>query len=194
MNAAGGVARHDNLSGIADGYSVTRPDYTIRRNDGGWIVPGFYDTLSGQVVDISPSGGTGSASLGSGVTLQFGSGINAIGFEVGDWGTCCRPSALYVSFDDGDPIQVGISQVEGDVYFDGKSEVFVGAFDDTNKFSKVQFWGDGDGEYLVFGGTVSYALLDKGTLAPQDVPEPATFGLLAAGALGAFAARRRKPG
>jgi hypothetical protein len=171
---------------------VVRPDYTITRNGGGFLSPTTYGNLTGQVIDISPFGSSGNGSIDSGVTLTFNSAVNAIGFEVGDWGTCCQPSALYISFDDGAPIQVGLSQVFGDVFFNGFAEVFVGAFDDTSSFSKVQFWGDGIGEFLVFGGTIHYALIDEGSLPPpNDVPEPATLALLGLGTFAITATRRR---
>ena len=192
VSATGGTATHDQWANLAGGTTITRADYTIKHNDGGYVSPLNYGTMSGQVIDISPAGGAGINSIGSGTTLTFSSGINAIGFEVGDWGTCCRPSALFISFDDGAPIQVGISTVPGDVYFNGRPEVFVGAFDDTSTFTKIQFWGDGAGEYLVFGGTVHYALITKGSLPPTTVPEPATLGLLGLGMLGFAVSRRRK--
>lgn len=141
---------------------------TVTKNDGSFITgSGVYSfgaqATTGGTIDISPNGEFpfSNGDSASGVTFQFDQPVNALGFEVGDWGTCCHPSALFISFDDGAPIQVGLSVTGGDVFLTGGEPiVFVGAFDDSGRFSKVQFWGDGSGEFLVIGGTLRTANLD----------------------------------
>ena len=201
--AAAGTATHDNWNNLPSGTSIVRPDYTVVQNDGDHMNPYVYTlygssptrTTSGEVVSIDPYGSSrGLGAKASGVTLTFNSAVNAIGFEVGDWSTCCQPTDLYISFDNGAPILVGASTVEGDAYLTNRGAgVFVAAFDDSGDFTTVQFWGDGFGEVLNFGGTVHYALLDQGSLPPtQGVPAPATLALMGLGLTGLAAAPRRK--
>ncbi|MEO7050416.1 MAG: PEP-CTERM sorting domain-containing protein [Rhodanobacter sp.] len=200
---AGTTATHDiwtSLSFTNGGKELVRSGYTVTRTGGSTLsdvgIYGAYSSsptayTSGHTIDISPYGdGTdnghgdnnGLGSKVSGLTFVFNSAINSIGFEVGDWATCCQQSDLYISFGNNAPIRVGSSTAYGDQFLtNGGAGVYVAAFDDSNTFDTVHFWGDGWGEYLVMGGTISYATLDEGSLPPStDVPEPASltfFGL-----------------
>ncbi|MBN2630717.1 MAG: VPLPA-CTERM sorting domain-containing protein [Rhodobacteraceae bacterium] len=205
--AAGGTVDNDVWGGLSFGTSIDRGDYVITRNGGGSLSPTTYGTMSGEVVSIDPAGGGSYPRtdpmdyFNSGVTLTFGSAVNAVGFEVGDWATCCLDPTtdLYISFDGGAPILVASADDYSDGLFPSQTtgslvnEIFVAAFDDSGDFTSVSFWGNGIGEYLVFGGDVRYALLDQGSLPPDTpaVPLPAG-GLLLLGALGGMAALRRR--
>jgi hypothetical protein len=191
------------------GWSAIRTDYTVTRPAGGSVSQdGVYQLYgsspatftSGTTINISPSGsgpghGAGNPvdSRDSGVSFNFNTPVNALGFEVGDWATCCQVSNLYISFDNGTPQLVGSSQTYGDKFLtNGGAGVFVGAFDNTGNFSSVQFWGDGFGEFLVIGGTVHYANLAIGAPIPA-VPEPSTWAMMILGFAGVgFLAHRRR--
>ncbi|MFN7225540.1 MAG: hypothetical protein ACK4MS_16140, partial [Paracoccaceae bacterium] len=171
VTGAGGTVANDVWASLGSGTSIDRGAYTITRNNGGSMFPTIYSDMSGQVVSINPDGDGSNPRtapmgyFGSGVTLTFGSAVNSIGFEVGDWATCCfdPTTDLYISFDDGTPILVASADSYADGLFpsqvdgDAVNAIFVAAFDDTGDFTKVSFWGNGIGEYLVFGGDVRYA-------------------------------------
>jgi hypothetical protein len=212
VSGAGGTVAVDALSGlVGGGTSIDRGAYTITRNDGSGIFATFYGTLSGEVIGINPSTTGAGGSLprtdpldyfAGGLTFTFDSAINALGFEVGDWATCCfEPTTdLFISFDDGTPIQVGTADEEADGEFPSQSpgvssavnEIFVAAFDDSGSFTKVSFWGNGIGEFLVAGGALRYALIDEGSLPPTGVVPVPAAGLMLLTGLGGMAAFRRR--
>lgn len=211
VTGTGAVVKNDTWGYFPSGTSVDFGDYVLTANDGSWLSPASYGSLSGQTANIDPELDPGTTEpaggradplsyKNSGITLTFDNAVNAIGFEVGDWATCCNNpvTELFISFDDGAPIRVASATSLTEGLFPSQSypdsivnEIFVGATDDTGQFTRVSFWGNGLGEYLVFGGRVSYALVDKGSLPPEPVPLPAAGGMLVAG-LGALAAIRRR--
>ncbi|GAB2910788.1 PEP-CTERM sorting domain-containing protein [Rheinheimera gaetbuli] len=198
---AGGTVYNDVWATLLNGSSLTRPGYTVTRNNGGNISQASYGTMSGRAIDISPNGSYGgtNGTIASGITFTFDNAINSFGFEVGDWATCCffPTTDLFISFDDGAPIQVASASQNSDGRFlnqFGSSvyEIFVAAFDDTGFFNKVQFWGNGSGEYLVVGGQVKYGLVNVGSLPPSQVSAPASVAMLMLGLFGIGLSRRKK--
>lgn len=196
---------------LTPGGTPGNADFTISRPSGAVVSIGSAYTLfnsspsrttTGGVININPAGpDTDPRSnpldyRNSGITFNFTSPINSLGFEVGDWATCCQPSNLWIQFGSNAPIQLGASTAFGDQFLTNNGAgVFVAAFDDSDTFSTVSFWGDGVGEFLVAGGTVRYAAVPRGSLPPTGaVPEPSTWAMMLLGFFGIGATLRRRPG
>ncbi|WP_260293754.1 PEP-CTERM sorting domain-containing protein [Sedimenticola hydrogenitrophicus] len=200
VTGTGATVDFDIWSGLSSGTSIDRGDYVITQNDGGSGFPTTYGSMSGQVIGINPAGPTTPIAgpradpldyFNSGITFTFDSAVNAVGFEIGDWATCCHDpvTELFISFDGGAPILVASATATSDGLFPSQNnpgvnvfEIFVAAFDDTGDFTEVSFWGNGIGEVLVAGGQLRYALLEQGSL--PGVPVPAPLALMAIGLLG----------
>lgn len=188
--------------------TITRPNGSAINPGGGYSSNGI--SLSGSVFDIDPTANSSDPIPGynSGLTFTFSSGVNAFGFEIGDWATCCmsgtRPaniqsnygvpaqgSGLWIAFDGGAATLPAnaLSANDNPGYAAQNSYTnFIGAIDSSGYFTKLTFFGDGFGEYLVAGGTLRFAAVPKGSIG--TVPLPGTLALLGIGLLALRMGRR----
>ncbi len=197
VTGTGATVVTDTLSGLSTGNSWDRGDYTITTSNGATqsISSASRDVSSGQMIGINPK--RQNTAL-SGITFTFDTAINALGFEVGDWATCCYlPSELFIAFDGGSTQLVASASSAGDnPTFAAQgpgthksSTVFIGAIDDTATFTSIAFYGTGFGEFLTAGGKISYSKVDIGSVGA--VPVPAALFMFAPALLGFFGLRRK---
>ena len=197
--------------GNAATVTVTRPNSAapFGANDSGYSSNG--QSLSGAVWGINPDTSAGEPIPGfnSGLKFTFSSPVNAFGFEIGDWATCCttntRPagiqstygvpdqgSGLWIAFDGGAATLPANALTDSDNpgYAAARSYTnFIGAIDSSGFFSSVTFFGDGFGEFLVAGGTLRFASVPEGSVG--TVSEPATLALIGLSLVGLAVTRRK---
>lgn len=162
---------------------------------------GLPGALSGWAIGLVPQAPVSA----SGLRFSFAQPVSAFGLEIGDWGTCCFASSLYIAFDDAAPLTVATAHSAADNpgwLLNGQYTHFTGAIVPGGRFSQVTLYGDGLGEYIVAGGTLRWAqqagLPGDGMLgggAAAAVPELHPRALLLAGliALPWLSRRRVRP-
>lgn len=197
--------------GNAATVTVTRPGSTTPWGATSSGYSSGSQSLSGAVWDIDPgtSGGEPIPGFNSGLKFTFSSPVNAFGFEIGDWATCCtentRPtgiqstygvpavgSGLWIAFDGGAAtLPANALSADDNPGFDQFNSFtnFIGAIDSSGFFSSVTFFGDGFGEVLVAGGTLRFASVPEGSVG--TVSEPATLALIGLSLVGLAATRRK---
>lgn len=189
VTGAGGSVSSYHLDNLTSASLWDFGDFSIESTNGNvrGISSASSDNSTGDMISISD---TFTNPEQSGITFTFDNAINSIGFEVGDWATCCMPSSLYISLGGGPTqlIATATSALDNPSYAAGGSfgeSIFVGAIDTSTTFTSITFYGDSTGEFLTAGGTVLFANI-------AAVPEPETYAMLISG-LGLLGfVRRRK--
>lgn len=175
--SAGGTVTTDQLTGLATpAASWSRTGYTISATNGvnrsvnTTYLSGSAASPAGEAINMSADGTTT-----SGLTFTFSSPINGFAVELGDWGTCCYPSSMYIKFDSGAPVLVGTANQRSDVPENAPGTyAFVAAIDDSGTFSTITFYGTGSGDVLYAGGILRFALIPLGALTGANVVHSAT--------------------
>lgn len=194
VTGAGGNVSTDKLTGLTGGTnSWARSAFTITTPSNRSVQQYFInssvadnDGFGIQMTAATLGANTPGSLSASGMSFTFNNAVNAFAVELGDWATCCYPTKLYISFDDGAPILVGSAESSADNpgYNDGVT-TFIGAIDDSGTFTKVTFWGEAQsGDVLYGGGVIRWALLRIGALSGNLVTE-SVLGFNNANALGA---------
>lgn len=159
----GGTLNTDKLTGLASGVnSWARGAFTITAPTNRSVSQTFVGSSAsdndgfGISMTAATLGANTPGSLSaSGLSFNFNSPINAFAVELEDWATCCHPTKLYISFDDGAAILVGSANNSGDNpgFTDGQT-TFIAAIEDSATFSKVTFWGEAAAGDALYGGNV----------------------------------------